>query len=444
MRAPSPSTTSSTLLKALLAGVAYLIALLLSYRFGGGFVDEADIWIASGVAIAVLTLADRAHWPAYALAIAIGSVVGNMLAGSPLWPALVYAVDEIVVAAATAWMLQRLLGTEALLDDARKVLIFVAVGAIGSALLGWLIAIPSYALLGLASPAPAWRLWIVSSAVGSLVVAPLWFAWAGFRAKRSGGATMADLALGGGLFVLLVATSLLVFNGHTAERAGTAGFALTYLPLPFLVLGGLVWGSRGATLSTFVLAAIAVLHTASGEGPFAGAEGFLGGDVIEVQGYVAAAALVTLMLSALDASRQLAMRDAAAWKIRYEAVIGASDQLLYELDPATGRIEWAGDTARLLGCDKATIASLAGYLERVHPADRDRLRNVLADVGSDDIYKAETAHRFVSAAGVEVGLEGEANAIVDFDDSVHRIVGYVRPVRPVRAIATKGPALRAA
>jgi hypothetical protein len=35
------------------------------------------------------------------------------------------------------------------------------------------------------------------------------------------------------------------------------GFSLTYLPLIFLVLGALVWGARGATLATFVLAAIA-------------------------------------------------------------------------------------------------------------------------------------------------------------------------------------------
>lgn len=443
MRASSRPTTAAIVFKAALAGIAYLIAMMLSYRFGGGTAVEANIWIASGVAIAVLTLADRAHWLAYAFAIVLGSVMGNLIAGSSIGASLVYAIDEVVVAAVTAWALQRLLGSDPRLDDVRRVMVFVAVGALGGAVLGWLVAIPSYALLGLPSLASAWRLWIVSTGVGTLVIAPLLFAWSDFRPKRSGGATMADLALGGSLFVLLVAATLLVFAGATSERfSGSVGYALTYLPLPFLVLGGLVWGSRGATWSTFVMAAIAVLYTARGQGPFAGVEGFLGEAVVEVQGYVAAAALLTLMLSALDASRRLALRDAAAWRIRYEAVIGASDQLLYELDPASGRIEWAGDTARLLGTQTSAIASLAGYLERVHPADRDRLRNVLADIGSDDITKAATPHRFVSANGVELRLEGEANAIVDFDDSVHRVVGFLRPVRAAQSVSAS--ALKAA
>lgn len=443
MRATTRPTTGTLAFKAALAGIAYLIAMALSYRFGGGTVVETNIWLASGIAIAVLTLAERADWPAYLIGIAAGSIVGNLIAGSSFGASAVYAIDEVLVAAITAWALQQVLGPERRLDEARKVLSFAATGALGGAVLGWLVAIPSYLLLGLPSPAADWRLWIVSAAVGTLVVAPLFFSWSDFRPKRSGGATMADLVFGGSLLVLLIVATSLVFAGNTGERfSGSVGYALTYLPLPFLILGGLVWGPRGATFSTFVFAAIAVLFTARGHGPFAGVEGFLGEAAIEVQGYVAAAALMTLMLSALDASRQHAMRNASAWKIRYEGVIGASDQLLYELDPVTGRIEWAGDTARLLGVETAAVATLAGYVERVHPADRDRLRAILADVGTDDVGRAATPHRFVSSAGVELRVDGEASAIVDFDDSVHRIVGFLRPVRaPATAPAT---ALKAA
>jgi len=273
----------------------------------------------------------------------------------------------------------------------------------------------------------AWRLWIVSGTVGTLIVTPLILTWADFRPKRSGGATMADFAWGAPLFVLVVLATVFVFHGETGERfSGSVGYSITYLPFVFLVLGGLVWGPRGATLSTFVLAAIAIIYTVRAQGPFAGVEGFLGEAVLEVQGYVAAAALMSLLVSALMASRQRALREAADWKTRYEAAIAASGQALYELDPASGRLYWAGDTDRL-GFGGQNPATLAGYLERVHAADRDGVRNAFVALARGTLRHAPLTHRLRSAAGEDLRIEGDANAIVDFDDSVHRVVGFLRP-----------------
>jgi integral membrane sensor domain MASE1 len=431
MRANAATRPSwGLILRAALAGLAYWGALALSYRFGWGFEQEADIWLASGVAIGVLTVADSAHWPYYTAAIALGALIGNIADGASFIESLVYAVHEIAVALLIAWLLRRLIGPVPRLDDARKVLLFAAVGALGGAVLSWAVAIGMYALLGHAHPAPAWRQWIVSCAVGTLIVAPLIWAWSDFRAKRSGGATMSDFALGGTLFVLLIASALLVFGGETAGRfSGSVGFALTYLPFAFLVLGALVWGVRGATLSTLVLAVIAVLPTRRGEGPFAGIEGFLGEGVLEVQGFLAAAALLAMLVTALDASRQHALREAAEWKLKYESVIDASDQLLYELDPVTGRLSWAGDVARLLGVQQERVDSLADYLEHVHPDDRERTRVAVSGLSHTELHRVLAAHRFVPATGEQRQLEGESNAIVDFDDTVHRIVGFLRPVR---------------
>ena len=435
------TSTASIVLRAGLAAFAYWGAVMLSYHFGGGFEKEANVWIASGVAIGVLTLADPARWPIYGAALMLGALTANFVSGASWLESLVYALEEVLVAAVIAWLLRRLIGPLPRLDEARKVLLFVAVGALGSALLGLAAGILAYAVLGLANPLPEWRLWIISSGVGTLIVAPLMFAWADFRAKRSGGATTADFVLGASLFVLLIGTTLLVFKGVTAQRfSGSVGYALTYLPLPFLVLGSLVWGARGATLSTFVLAAIAVLYTVRGEGPFAGIEGFLGEDVLEVQGYVATAALLTLLLTALSASRDRARNAAAEWKLRYEAVIAASDQLLYELDPVSGRVLWAGDTGRLLGAAPASLATLAAYLERVHPDDRERLRGAFQALQSGGEKMRTTAHRYISASGEEQQFDGEANVIIDFDDSVHRIVGFLRPVRTAANLAGPGMA----
>lgn len=430
MPAADSSVARPIRLRAAAAAFAYVVALMLSYYFGGGFDEEANIWLASGVAIGVLALSEPARWPAYLVAIGLGAAVGNLAAGASWSAAVAYALEELIVSAPTAWLLRRLLGPVPQLDEVGKVWLFAGVGALGSAVLSWAVALLVYAALGLPSPAGQWRLWIVSGAVGTLVITPLFFAWAGFRAKRSGGPSTSDFALGGIFLLLMITATVVVFRGDTAARfSGSVGFALTYLPLAFLVLGALAWGTRGATLATFMLATIAVLYSERGEGPFATIDQFANEAVLEVQGYVATAALLTLMVTALQGSQQRALREATDWRVRYETVIGANDQLLFELDPASGKVNWAGDTQRLLGVRPAQINTLAAYLDLVHAEDRNALRAAFAALGRGVEVHLDAGHRFDSPAGEEIRLEGEVTAIVDFDDTIHRFVGFLRPLR---------------
>jgi integral membrane sensor domain MASE1 len=413
--------------RAAVAAIAYIVALLVSYYYGGGFGQEATIWLASGVAIGILAVAHRSRWLAYCIGLGIGALIANLIAGEPVLAAIVYAVEEVAIALFIAWALKRWLGESFRLDTVRNVLAFALLGGVGGALASWLVNLAVYPPLGEPSPLLAWRLWIVSGTVGTLIVAPLIITWTDFAPKRSGGATMADFAWGAPLFVLLVLATAFVFQGDTGGRfSGSVGYTITDLPFVFLVLGGLVWGSRGATLSTFVLAAIAVVYTVRAQGPFASVEGFLGEAVLEVQGYVAAAALMSLLVSALTASRQVALREAASWKTRYEAAIAASGLALYELDPASGALSWAGDTNQL-GFAGQSPSTLAGYLERVHAADRERVHDAFVALARGTLRHSPIAHRVRSAAGEDIGVEGDANAIVDFDDSIHRVVGFLRP-----------------
>jgi hypothetical protein len=49
-------------------------------------------------------------------------------------------------------------------------------------------------------------------------------------------------------------------------------------------------------------------------------------------------------------------------------------------------------------------------------------------------------HRLHSIADEFVYIEGDANAIIDFDDSVHRIVGFLRPSRVASETASEARA----
>ena len=54
------ATKAAVALRAAVAGIAYVVALWVSYYYGGGFGQEATLWLPSGVAIGVLAIAGAA------------------------------------------------------------------------------------------------------------------------------------------------------------------------------------------------------------------------------------------------------------------------------------------------------------------------------------------------------------------------------------------------
>jgi hypothetical protein len=72
-------------------------------------------------------------------------------------------------------LLRHLLGPVPQLDEVSKVWIFAGVGALGSAVLSWVVALLAYAALGLPSPASQWRLWMMVAIHADRVYGLRWF-----------------------------------------------------------------------------------------------------------------------------------------------------------------------------------------------------------------------------------------------------------------------------
>src|SRR5215471_915769 len=90
-------------IRAVLAGLAYIVALVVSYYYGGGYGQEASVWLASGVALGVLALADLSRWPAYSAGLGLGAIAANAIAGESFGSAFAFAVEELIVAWGGAW-----------------------------------------------------------------------------------------------------------------------------------------------------------------------------------------------------------------------------------------------------------------------------------------------------------------------------------------------------
>ncbi len=117
-----------------------------------------------------------------------------------------------------------------------------------------------------------------------------------------------------------------------------------------------------------------------------------------------------------------------------QAALQASGHCPFELDPASGQLTWlAGPQAqRLFGADASQVDSLAAWLDRVHPDDRDAVRARLLGGSFTADVPAQPAdlHRLRGAAGGYRWMEMSVARLAG--DPGLRQVGTLQDVTPRR------------
>jgi integral membrane sensor domain MASE1 len=390
--------------------------------------DAWTVWLASGLTVGLVAARPRASWPAILTGAAVGAAVFAMFLGSGLVDAAGYALIEVVIAAAGASAASMLAPLPLGLARPREVLALLT-GVSVMSIVGAILAAGWTAITGGAAVSDTFRLWFLSNAVGTMLVAPAIIAWMQFRPKRSGGLAMSGFVAGGIASLMFLAGLWLIFNQPPGSREDD----VTYLPVLLMALVALLWGARGATLLAFLGAVIALACTVNERGPFADTEGFLGEAAIAVQVYAVVIALTGLLIATLAAAQRSALLDARDWRTRFEAAIGAHRLLAYEWDPASGRFALTGDSRALLGVAPESVTTLADWLGLVDADARERVQARFGERTA--LGDAPDTMGYAMRAGGSVGrtVTDEANAIRDHDGTLHRIVGIVRVQGPVQA-----------
>jgi PAS domain S-box-containing protein len=366
-----------------LAALYYAVARL-GLRYASIGRSISLVWPPTGLAIAALTLLGRRAWPG----VAVGAFLANAATPLPLATAAAIAAGNALEAVVAATLLTRGRTGGPRLDSmgAVRTLILLAapLGALVSAIVGVTALAVGGGLAAADAPAAA-AVWWTGDLLGALVVAPLLLAWLTGPASRLGVRGALEVVL---LCLGTVLAGELGLGQFLPVPALLRRLDYLYLLFPFVIWAALRFGSRGASLMTFVIAVVAVWRTVTGGGPFNTDSG--GGTLFAVGCYLGIVAITGLLLAAaVTHERETAIEALRRRDEQLSIALDAAQMGVWYWSSTDNTLTWDDTLRRMYGlAPHDRVTGYEDFISRVHPDDRDRVettvRRALADGGRLD------------------------------------------------------------
>jgi len=345
--------------------MVYLGAAWIGLQYASVAASISLVWPATGIAIAALVLFGPRYWPG----IALGAFLANATTDISLLAAGIIAAGNTLEAVVAARILRRRTGSRPQLDDVGHVraLVLVAapVGAAISALVG-VAALVATGALGIGAAPLSAGMWWAGDLLGAFVIAPLFFTSrvGPMRTPRRKFVEATLLCLG-----TAFAVQLGIAQGQPGSLLQQVDYH--YLLFPFVIWAALRFGARGAAAMTLTVSAVSVwraLHT--GE-PFGGTSS--NATLLGVASYLAVVAVTGLLLAAsLRWERDKAARALQQSEERLRLAVDAARMGIWYWSVDGNELSWDENLRALYGLPPAAeVDGYAGFLERVHPEDRE-------------------------------------------------------------------------
>jgi signal transduction histidine kinase/integral membrane sensor domain MASE1 len=400
-RAVAPLDIAKVAVLALIYLAAAKASLLLAIPPG----YATAVWPPSGIALAALLLYGVRLWPGVWLGAALANVGVDQ--SVPLAGAI--ATGNTLEALCAWWLIGRLIGLPVRFAHPESVFRFAAAIVASSVVAAAIGVAALYASGTITSGAVLANgyTWWQGDTTGMMVLAPFLLAWLRRDGSPAGYPHTGELVI----FTGLLSVTLIAVFAFAGDTSPDIARALTFLLIPFMAWAGSRFEERTVTAAILGVAAVAIVSTIHGHGPFPLAS--QNESLLLLQAFTSTVALMGLVLCALTQQRADSDTSLKQTRDRLEATVQertmqlerknrelatdiAQKQQLADIlqrreaqlaeaqalthvgswswDIESGRVAWSDELYRIYGvAPDAFEPSFEGYISAVHPDDRPRV-----------------------------------------------------------------------
>ncbi len=351
-------------MKAAALAVVYVAAAKLGLELSVARGVVTPVWAPTGIAIAALFLFGRNLWPA----VALGALVANATSDASLAVSAAIAVGNTLEALVGSELLRRV-GVRPALDRVRDVIALIVLAALAAPVVAATNGVTALLIAGeveSSSYGSEWLLWWVGDAMGALIVAPLILVWSTNPLRRIHRWHLVEAAV---LVTVLAGISAVVF---------LAGYwRYPHLIFPILIWATLRFRQPGAVTGSFLITAIAVAGAVDGSIPLADRSDT---EIVQIlEGLLGGVAVSLLILGAVLEERVRAVEQVAEAVAGFKEAQQVAHVGSWDWNIPENEVRWSDELFRMLGLEpQSEDVTYESYVERVHPDDRDLVRETVA------------------------------------------------------------------
>ncbi len=112
---------------------------------------------------------------------------------------------------------------------------------------------------------------------------------------------------------------------------------------------------------------------------------------------------------------------------KYELIIAASGQVVYDYDIPSGDIKWSGNLEQILGYEPHEMGGIQEWTERIHPDDRDEALRLL-EVAERERQTYDVDYRFRHKNGSYRWLHDRGFFLIEDDKNLRRMFGMMQDI----------------
>src|SRR5881394_1826475 len=361
------------------SGLPIIGLLTLVYFIAGKFglilaslhASASPVWPPAGIALAALIVLGYRAWPA----IFVGAFLVNVTTAGNVATSLAVASGNTLEAMCGAWLVNRFAGGTTVFNRPQGVFKF-ALAAVVSTIISPAFGVTSLALAGFAdwtNYGAIWLTWWLGDTTSDLLIAPLIILWSIASKPRWNRREAVEVGI---LLLLLFVLSEAVFGGWLTISARN-------YPIAFICGAIVIWTAfrftqRETATGIFVLSAIAIWGTLHGFGPFV--RETENQSLLALQYWTAVVTITAMALSAGMAEHGRAEEALRQSEARTNLAANAANLGLWLWNIRDDEL-WATEKwRRLFGFAESEPLDIGQWLQVVHPADRERMKQTVQDM----------------------------------------------------------------